>query len=286
VDMRFGTEFALYEAPFLFVPSPLESPMFRSLRCLVLLFVGMPFAFSQDTQESIDMFDAIDKQLIEVRYIPIDSKQGTLLMSNLVDRVVYIKMPDGFAAQPILAQFGQPGGGNGFGQAAGGQAAGGQNGGGGAQSVGGNANGAGAGAGAGQNGGMFRIPPGRSIKQTAVTVCLEHGKPDPKPQIPYRLMRLETLVQDPVLASICTQLNSSQLDQVSGQAAAWHVANKMSWEQLSKLPAHQSKYLPPQKLFSAKQIQSAQAFVDGTVMTLSRAADDQPQTSENSDQTY
>jgi hypothetical protein len=290
--------------------------MLRSLSGIALLLVALPSALSQDTprqdslsqpaitQESVEMFTAIDRQWIEVRYIPIDSAKGTLVMKNLVDRVVLIEMPDGFAAQPILAQFGQAGLGNGFGQGgpggqnaggqnAGGQNAGGQNGGAGTQTVGGNANAAG-----GQPAGIFRIPPGRSIKKNAVTVCLEHGKADPKPNIPYQLMRLESLVHDPLLAGICSQLNSPQLDQVSGQAAAWHVANNMNWKHLSDLPAHQSKYLPAKKLFSTKQIQSARAFVDGTRMTLTRSDLTQTQkmttihttkkilTTQNSDQTY
>ncbi|PQO31186.1 hypothetical protein C5Y96_12620 [Blastopirellula marina] len=64
-------------------------------------------------------------------------------------------------------------------------------------------------------------------------VCLDHGLEDPDPQIPYELKPISAYTQKPGVADLCHMLGSGELNQRSAQAAAWHLNNGMSWEELA-----------------------------------------------------
>src|SRR2546421_321197 len=65
------------------------------------------------------------------------------------------------------------------------------------------------------------------------TVCLDHGKPDPNPRLPYTPVPLASYAKDPAIAQLVGLMCAGQIDQHSAQAAAWHIQNGLSWEQLT-----------------------------------------------------
>ena len=79
-----------------------------------------------------------------------------------------------------------------------------------------------------------RWGPAKSASYKIATVCLEHGKRDPRPAIPYEIRPLETVTTKPGVAEVLTLLGYGKIDQREAQAAAWHLANGMSWEQLAQ----------------------------------------------------
>jgi hypothetical protein len=81
--------------------------------------------------------------------------------------------------------------------------------------------------------GSFAVQAGGTRTFRFATVCLEHGKPEPSPRVPYRLERLETFSPDARLAVVMACLASGQVSQKAAQAAAWHLANGLSWERLA-----------------------------------------------------
>ena len=56
--------------------------------------------------EVVDMFQAIEDGTIEVRYIPKDATEATVWFENKSDKPLSVKLPEVFAAVPILAQGG------------------------------------------------------------------------------------------------------------------------------------------------------------------------------------
>ena len=106
-------------------------------------------------------------------------------------------------------------------------------------------------------GGMMRVEPERPRKVTVPTVCLEHGKADPTPRMKYRIVRLEQVNANPEVAELCKALANGKVPQNKAQAAAWHLANGLSWEELANKPRMISEYTGIELYFSRSEIQNA-----------------------------
>jgi hypothetical protein len=130
-----------------------------------------------------------------------------------------VKLPETFAGVQVLAQNQARQGG----QRGGGQ----QN-----QGVGGGMGGGGMGGGG--MGGMFNVPPERVAEINKVpTVCLDHGKGEPRPKMKYEIRPIEEVTDKPAVAELCRMLGTGTVNQRAAQVATWHLNNDMSWEQLA-----------------------------------------------------
>lgn len=210
----------------------------------------------------MEFFDAIDEGKIKVEFLPKNATKATVVIHNKTDAPVQIRLPDTFAAVPheALAQMGGMGGGMG------GMGGGGMGGGGGAQGMGGGMGGGGMGGGmggmGGGMGGMMNIEPDNPRKIQTQTVCLEFGKKDPNPRIKYEIIRLEKLNKDPEVAKICSALGNNELPQTVAQAAAWHVANGLTWDRLETLPKVVSQYTGIEFYFTQYEVATAKTAVN------------------------
>ena len=234
------------------------------MRCMTLVclffsataYIDSLSASAEEADASgIALFDAIDQGDVKVQFIAMNARQANVLIRNESDKPLTLKMPKAIAAVPVLGQFGQN---QNLNQNAGGS---GTN-----QGVGGGfdmRNGRGAGNQQGfQNGqgfgmGIMRIAPGKVCKLKATTVCLEHGKHDPKPRVAYRMIPLETFTDDPIILELCQKLGAGHIPQKIAQAIAWHQANELTWTQLADLHQMQSLYRGNIKFFSTKDLNSA-----------------------------
>jgi hypothetical protein len=95
------------------------------------------------------------------------------------------------------------------------------------------------------------------------TVCLEEGKPDPKMFIEYVIQPLEKLNDDPRVFEMCRMLANDEVAQPVAQAAAWHVADNLSWQQLlvknriERMDGSFERYFHPNHLRFAQQVVTA-----------------------------
>ena len=80
-------------------------------------------------------------------------------------------------------------------------------------------------------------------------VCLEHGKPDPAAHIPYEIRPVESFSKDPQVKELLTMLGQGNLDQRAAQAAAWHFANGLSWDELATKKIHHLGGRPDEPYF-------------------------------------
>jgi hypothetical protein len=55
----------------------------------------------------------------------------------------------------------------------------------------------------------------------------------PHAKIPYEIKPLESVTTKAGVSELCESLGNGQLNQRAAQAAAWHLNNNMSWEQLA-----------------------------------------------------
>jgi hypothetical protein len=82
---------------------------------------------------------------------------------------------------------------------------------------------------------LFNLPPEGSAHFRLRTVCLEHGRPNPRPKFRYEIRPLADVAHGPAVAELCRLLADEKVAQKAVQAAAWHLNNGMSWEQLEAL---------------------------------------------------
>jgi hypothetical protein len=105
--------------------------------------------------------------------------------------------------------------------------------------------------------GIFRVAAGRVGKIRAAAVCLEHGKPEPNSRMHYRIVPIQEFQSDPRIARICQLLASGEVSQNVAQAAAWHVANGLTWEELAAQDRSRSQYTGNEKFFTRDELELA-----------------------------
>jgi len=200
---------------------------------------------SQPAADAVEMFSAVQQGQIEVKLIPRDSTWSRVLIENRTKKPLTVKLPDAFAGVPVLAQAGAGSiggagrGGRGVtgGGAGGAQGFGGGFGGGGLGGFGGGGLGGFGGGGLGRGGfgggGLFTVAPEKVGQLKVPTVCLDHGKADPRPNVKYEIKPIEQYTDKVAVHEVVRMLGAGMLDQRVAQAAAWHLNNNMSWQQLA-----------------------------------------------------
>ncbi len=232
---------------------------------LVSAALVAPALAAEPAGQSVEMFSAIEAGQIAVRVIPKNASQVTVLVENKTKQPLRVRLPAAFAAVPILAQFDAGGGLGGVGGGLGGGGYGGRGGGlgGGAQGLGGGFGGGfGGGMGGfgggmgGFGGGMFNVLPEKVGKMKVATVCLEYGKPEPRPRMQYEIKPLESLTEKPEVRELMHMLAAGTVSQEIAQLAAWHLNNGISWEELAS-KEYRSVIGLRRPLYSPAQLQAA-----------------------------
>jgi hypothetical protein len=196
--------------------------------------------------ESVELFEGIEQGTIAVKLIAKDATEANVLIENKTDKPLNVQLPAAFAAVPVLAQFG---GGMGVG-------------GGGTQVGGGGFGGGGGMMGGGGGAGFFNVAPEQVGQLRCTIVCLEHGKRDPRPAIPYEIKPIDSFTDKPAVHELCAMVGSGRIPQRAAQAAAWHLQDGMSWQELAAKQIRFANgtsrpYFAPQELQAGLQIATA-----------------------------
>jgi hypothetical protein len=226
--------------------------------------------------EKTEMFQAISEGKIEVNFYPRDASLATVIIRSKGDKPLDVQLPKAFGAVHVLGQMGMGGGGYGGGMGGMGGGMGGMGGGmggmGGGQGMGGGMGGMGGGMGGmgggmggggyggggmGGMGGMFRVEPEKTHKFQIQCVCLEHGKPDPNPRMKYQIVPIERINNDPRVSAVCEMLGYGRIPQNTAQATAWHLANKLTFEELAMKNRVESKYTGNVRFFNQVELRDA-----------------------------
>ena len=237
----------------------------------------------------------MDQGLVEVKLIPKNSLQSSLSVTNKTDKEIVVDMPSAFAGVPVVAQPGGmmggrggmggmmggamgPGGAGGFGGGMFGEGGGGRNNrnggmggmggnqrGGGNQSIGGGMGGRGGmmgGRGGRGGGGMFSIAPNKSHKEQVRTVCLEHGKKEPRSTVNYTIVPIDFYTDNKTTQVLCSMLGDEEVDQNALQAAVWNTENGLSFEELAAKTKQEGRNNPVQSYFKAGELASAASLLE------------------------
>jgi hypothetical protein len=210
---------------------------------------------SSDARQ-VELFQAMTDRDVSVQLVAKNAEQATVIVRNLTEKPLSIRMPGAFAGMPVLAQDDgvrnrdRGGGGNDNSN----------------QSFGGGLGGGGFGGG----GGFFNVGPDRVGKLTVATVCLEHGKKDPNPRVRYELHPFDDFSTNRELAEVCRMLGRGDLDQPTAQAAAWHLSDRLGWDELARKVRVRHLNGSVQMYFSPAQIRNAMAAVQLAVRSIPR----------------
>ncbi len=221
-------------------------------------------------KQTVDLFDGMKSGQLAVKFIPHDSTQGQLLVTNKTDQPLTVKLPDAMAAVPVLAQAAGAGVG--------------ANGGANRQRTNNNQNqgvgvGGGVGGGGGLGGGAFDVAPEKTAKIKLPVVCLEHGKKEPSAHVPYQIEPIDAYTSDANVQAIVKLLGAGDVSQRTAQAAAWHFANGMTWEELADKKIHHL-IGGDEQYFSTDEILTAMKVADRAM----KLADAHPASSSSSAQ--
>jgi hypothetical protein len=215
---------------------------------LQVLLAAKTLAAQPDTANAVDLFSAMEKGQIDVKVIPKDSTQLRVMIENKTDKPLTVKLPDAFAAAPILAQNAAPARNNN-------KQNNNQN-----QGMGGGMGGMGMGGmGMGGMGGMMNIAPEKVGQLKIPTVCLDYGKGEPRAAIPYIIKPIGDYTTQPGVREICEMLGKGQINQRVAQVCAWHLNNGLSWQKLASKELRfaggmTQSYFTPQEIQAAMQV--------------------------------
>ena len=256
---------------------------------------------SEEGAAKVELFDAIDQGLVEVKLKQNGALEGNLTVKNLSGQPLEIDVPSAFAAVPV-AQFGvggmMPPGGmgpggmapgmGGMGPGVGGPAnrglglgpgpgnqpgrmglpagvagRGGRNGGG--VSGGGNQSVGGSrggiGGGRGGRGGGWFVAPEKTVREKIRTICLEHGKNDPYGGQEYALVPIETISENKTTRALVEMLGDDNVDQQALQAAVWNQENEVSMDELAQKVYQPAGNVTPRPWFSAEQLEASTELI-------------------------
>ncbi|MCC7422170.1 MAG: hypothetical protein IT428_17980 [Planctomycetaceae bacterium] len=234
--------------------------------------------------EKVKLFDGMKDGTLEVTVIAKNEMGGNVLIENKSDKPLTVQLPDAIVGVPVLKQFGAGGQGGVGGQnnnTQNGQTNGGQNqqfgGGFGGGGLGGGGFGGGGlgGGGFGGGGGFFSVPPEKTVRVPYTSVCLNHGKPEPRPKTPYKLIPVEEYTDNEALRELIRLVGTGKVESQSAQAAAWHLTDNMSWQELSnKAIKHISG--PAEPYFNRAQLVNAQSLISQAVANAKERASKEP----------
>ena len=225
--------------------------------------------------ERVELFAGMESGQFEVTVLPKDEHGGSILIENTTDKPLTVELPEAIVGVQVLKQFGGIGGmGGGTGMGGGGFGGGGGMGGG--QAFGGGAGGGlggggfgGGGLGGGGFGGgggnFFSVPPEKVVRVPYHSVCLEHGKAVPNPRMTYRLTKLEEFTDKPALQELVRLIARNQINPQVAQAAAWHLSDEMSWQELAAKRQPQIAGIGGQPYFTPAELHAAQSLVSTAV---------------------
>lgn len=250
------------------------------ITCLCLILTALAIAANSrpikkptydPNAEVVELFDSMELGSLDVSVIADNDLSVNVFFTNKTDRPLTVKLPDAVAVVQVLKQqqglVGQPGAGNGRGS---GQGNGQQ-----AQGVGfgfgqqGRGNGQGNGLNGGQQGGnnpfqgqaFFSIPAEKVVMLSEKGLCLNHDRPNPKPRLAYQLVPLDTVNDSPVLVEVIRSHTSGSIATPVAQAAAWHIANSLTWRDLeTKMIDHLGR--PDSPYFTRSQVDAARKLIE------------------------
>jgi hypothetical protein len=103
-------------------------------------------------------------------------------------------------------------------------------------------------------------------------LCLDHGLRDPSPSVPYKLVPAEEHLDRPAVVELLKAFGRGELDHQAAQAAAWHLNNDMTWDELAAQLTGTKRSINRRPYFTAGQMKTATTYASAAQARAEEAA--------------
>ncbi|MDO5309877.1 MAG: hypothetical protein Q4G03_10375, partial [Planctomycetia bacterium] len=110
-------------------------------------------------------------------------------------------------------------------------------------------------------GGMFSIAPKATHKESVRTVCLEHGKKEPRSTVSYTIVPIDNYTDNKTTQALCAMLGDEKVDQNALQAAVWSTENGLSFQELASKTKQVSRNNPVESYFQSSELSLAEELL-------------------------
>lgn len=100
----------------------------------------------------------------------------------------------------------------------------------------------------------LKIDPGKTVRLSMPSVCLNYGNPDPSPKYRYELRPLVEISDSVPLRQALWLQAHGFFNQAMTQAVAWHEVNGMSWNQLLRLKSRTGSFFTYDEVLVARRL--------------------------------
>jgi hypothetical protein len=111
-----------------------------------------------------------------------------------------------------------------------------------------------------EEGHAFTIPARRKVMIALHSACAEHGKRPPLSRMTYELKPLEKQVENPTLQKIIQGYDPKTTDAHAFQAVVWHLESGLSWQDLAQKTLKTAGQVEP--YFTRSQLIEAQKLLE------------------------
>jgi len=161
---------------------------------------------AEATAERVELFAGLQDGRLRARFVAADAEQARLTIVNVADAPLTVELPSTFAGVPTSTRSGGES----------------------PQTLGAVIQPT-------SQGRLTSIDllPGRRQELPVVCVCLEYGKPTPRPRDAFTIATVESVSDRAEVRTLLEELAEGRLDQAAAQLAAWHFNNGLTGEQLA-----------------------------------------------------
>lgn len=103
-------------------------------------------------------------------------------------------------------------------------------------------------------GGMFTIESRKTHKESVRTVCLEHGKKEPRPSVEYTIVPIDQYTDNKTTQVLCAMLGDEEVNQNALQAAVWNTENGLSFDELAAKTKQEGANNPVTSYFQTAEL--------------------------------
>ena len=111
----------------------------------------------------------------------------------------------------------------------------------------------------------FNVAPENVAQLRLTSVCLEYGKPNPRPKMSYAIRPIQSVTEKAEVEALCRMLGRGQVSQKAAQAAAWHLAGDMSWERLARLRRKSTVATLSQRIFTSRELAEGKKAAEAAI---------------------
>ncbi|MBP5620555.1 MAG: hypothetical protein J6X44_00935, partial [Thermoguttaceae bacterium] len=114
----------------------------------------------------------------------------------------------------------------------------------------------------GMGGGMWSLAPNKTRKESVRTVCLEHGKKEPRSTVKYTIVPIDSYTENKTTQVLCSMLGDEEIDQNAVQAAVWSTENGLTMEELAAKTKQVSRNNPVQSYFKGSELELSMQLLE------------------------